>query len=314
MYEQTHKIRELINKPIIRCILLQSGVLWDQLSSCLDVIGDTELAITAYLRREFGESTEVRYLAVYGLLQALFAQQDAVKFLCTSLGMPEKDPLKKYPRLIEIREIRNDTIGHPTMRDRQRKREKPPSYHFISRPTLTHDGFQHVSFDSNGKLDFEDVSIPDLIEDQRTCLSEILTSVIGELEQKGKAHKEKFKMEKLVTFFPATLDYDFEKVTEGTRAIENDPRGKISLSTIKKAFQDFREALAKRGVTYDSINYVYELLDYPLTELEAFFQNLQNGKELNINEKTAFIFAFFVEKHVEELKLLAQEIDDEYSS
>ena len=87
MYEQTQKIRELVNKVIIRCILWQSGVPWDQLSSCLDVIEDTELAITAYLRREFGESTEGLYLAVYGLLQALFVQQDAVINLCESLSI-----------------------------------------------------------------------------------------------------------------------------------------------------------------------------------------------------------------------------------
>jgi len=261
MYEQTQKIRELINKNIMRCILLQSGVLWDQLCSCLDVIGDTELAITAYLRREFGESTEGRYLAVYGLLQALFAQQDAVINLCESLSIPEN--ISNYPQLKEVRKVRNDSIGHPT----KRGTKKHPSYHYISRPTLTYDGFQHISFDSNGKLDFENVSIPDLIEDQRTCLSEILTSVIGELEQKGKAHKEKFKMEKLASFFPSTLGYAFEKVFEGTAEIKHDPRGEWGLHEIKQAFQKFREALSKRGIEYDSVNYMCERLEYPLAEL-----------------------------------------------
>ena len=73
-------------------------------------------------------------------------------------------------------------------------------------------------------------------------------------------------------------------------------------------------AIAKRGVEYDSVNYECELLEYPLAELEAFLQNVQEGKELNINEKAAFIFASFVKEHVEELKVLAQEIDKKYSS
>lgn len=294
----------------MRCTVLR----WDQLCSCLDVIGDSELAIAAYLDREFGGSIGEHYLAVYGLLQALFLQQDAVINLEDSLGI--QDTIYNYPRLKEIREVRNASIGHPTKKDRPKS--QPTSYHFISRPTLKPDGFQLLSIDNNGKLRFKDVSIPDLITDQRTYLSEILTSVIGELEQKEKAHKEKFRMEKLVSIFPATLNYDFEKVFEGTinatTRREHAASGTVCLKQIKQVLQSFREALAKRGATYDSINYVYELLHYPLNELEAFFQNVWNVKELNINEKTAFIFASFLQKQVDELISMAKEIDEDYSS
>ena len=65
---------------------------------------------------------------------------------------------------------------------------------------------------------------------------------------------------------------------------------------------------------YEGVNYVCELLEYPLAELEAFFQNVLNGQELNINEKTAFIFAFFLQKQVDELISMAKEIDEDYSS
>jgi hypothetical protein len=92
------------------------------------------------------------------------------------------------------------------------------------------------------------------------------------------------------------------------------PVALANLQQIKQTLQNFREAIAKRSITYDSINYVYELLEYPMTELEAFFENAQNGKELNINEKTAFIFAFFVEKQFDELISMAKEIDEDYSS
>ena len=302
----------------MRCILFKNGALQTQLSSCLDVIEDSKLAIDAYLNRGFGESIGGHYLAVYGLLQALFIQQDAVRYLCESLGMP--NPLDNNPRLEEIRDIRNDTIGHPTKRNR--KKGQPTSYHFISRgdlsrPKLTPDRFQHMSIDINGKLDFKDISIPDLTTDQKTCLSEILNSVISELEQKEKAHKEKFKMEKLVSVFPGTLNHSFAKIFDGIDKIgEKYPPtlALMNLQEIKRTFQNFREAIAKRGITYDSINYVYGLLEYPLAELEAFFQNTQEGKELNINEKTAYIFAFFVKKQFDELKCLAQEIDKNYSS
>jgi len=172
-----------------------------------------------------------------------------------------------------------------------------------------------MSLFSNGTPKFADISILDLITDQKTCLSEIFTSVISELEQKGKAHKEKFRMEKLVSVFPGTLSYAFGKVFD--RIIEGkypSPLALMNFQEIKRTLQNFREAIAKRGIAYDSINFVYGLLEYPLAELEVFFQNAQERKELNINEKTAFIFVFFVDKQVDELISMAKEIDEDYSS
>lgn len=308
MGEQIQTIRDLINKPLIKSPLLKNGALWNQLCSCLDVIEDSEFAIDAYFDREFGESIGEYYLRVYGLLQALFVQQNAVRDLNESLGIP--NPLNNYPRLKEIKEIRNASSGHPTKKGTKKQR----SYHHISRPTLKADGFQLVSFFGNGTSKFEDISIPGLIADQRTCISEIFTLVIRELQQKEKTHKEMFKMEKLASFFPAILGYSFEKVFERIIGGKYPPElASLNLQQIKKAFQDFREALAKRGIEYGSVNYECELLEYPLAELEAFFQNAKEGKESNINEKTAFIFADFVEKKIKELKLLAEEIDNNYS-
>ena len=122
-----------------------------------------------------------------------------------------------------------------------------------------------MSIDINGKLDFKDISIPDLIADQRTCLSQILNSVIVELEQKEKAHKEKFRMEKLVSVFPSTLSYAFGKVSD--RIIEGkypSPLALLNFQEIKRTLQNFRAVIAKRGITYNSINSVYGLLEYPL--------------------------------------------------
>lgn len=308
MGKQIQIIRDLINKTLIKSPLLKNGALWDQLCSCLDVIEDSEFAIDAYFDREPGENIGEFYLNVYGLLQALYIQQDAVFHLCESLSIPETK--ENYPRLKEIRNVRNASSGHPT----KKRTKKQRSYHHISQSTLKPDGFQLASFFGNGTLKFEDISIPALIADQRTCISEIFTLVIGELQQKEKTHKEMFKMEKLASFFPATLGYAFEKVFDGTLEIKHDPRGEMGLHEIKQAFQNFREALAKRGVTHDGVKYVCELIEYPLAELEAFFQNVRNGKELNINEKTAFIFAYFVKEQVDELISMAKEIDEDYSS
>jgi hypothetical protein len=56
------------------------------------------------------------------------------------------------------------------------------------------------------------------------------------------------------------------------------------------------------------------LLECPLAELESFFQSAKTGKQPNINQQTAYIFAFFVRAQITELRQIAQEIDDDYAS
>ncbi len=315
MYEYTQGIREFFYDDRRRYPLLKRSGPWLQLRSCLDAIEDADLAIDAYLAGGFGESREAYYLPVYGLLQALFVQQDATFNLCESLAIPET--IHNYPRLEDIREMRNDSIGHPTKRNR--KKGQPISYNLISRITLSLDGFELISHYSDGKLVSKYVSIPDLIADQRKYISDVLTMVMRKLEEEEAAHKEKFKMEKLVSIFPSNLDYLFSNLISGTinSQYEQILYGKECLQQIKQTLAAFQKALARRGIeleTYDSINYVHGLLEYPLDELEKFFRSFFDGGQPNINEKTAFIFAFFVEKQVNELKDMARVIDDDYSS
>jgi hypothetical protein len=43
----------------------------------MDVIDDVDSALQAYLDKDFPEETGEKYLRVYGVMQAMFLQQDA---------------------------------------------------------------------------------------------------------------------------------------------------------------------------------------------------------------------------------------------
>jgi hypothetical protein len=314
--ESIQRIRDFINKPRRQYLLLKDPASWSQCCSCLDVIEDSELAIAAYSAGEFGASDGARYLAVYGLLQALFLQQHAIDNLCRSLGIP--DTIYKYPRLKDIREIRNMSIGHPTKRERNgnSKKGELPSYHFISRPTLSINGFTLLSDYADGTSKSKDVSAPDLIADQKKYLSGIINTVKDNLEKQEGAHKERFRMEKLVSVFPGTLNYHLGKILLAAGMEQDAVLGQVNLQQVKDTLQSFRQALEKRGIepdTHDSIKYAYEQLQYPLAKLEEFFQSVKSGSQPNIDEEAAYIFAFFVQEKVAELRQMAQEIDQDYS-
>lgn len=92
---------------------------WDRICSSSDVINDTLQAIGSYVKSDYpNKNVGLRYLYVYGLLQALYLQQDAVECLFGTLRKCYPESLKfSYERsddLKEIRQLRNETTGHPT--------------------------------------------------------------------------------------------------------------------------------------------------------------------------------------------------------
>lgn len=311
MYDKMIKIRDLVNQPRKRETLMHNGDLWPQLCSSMDVIEDCESAVSAFCAGDLSSDKGGQYLAAYGVLQALYLQQDAVFNLCESLGIQKT--ATDYPKLVEIRDIRNASVGHPT----KRERPKPTSYHFISQATLSPRGFELWSWDKNGNRASRWVSLPDLAADQRMLIAEILTQVIADLEKEQATHKEKFRMEKLAALFPDTLSYHFEKIFEASRDPELAMLGKINLDMISKALGRLREALERRGIgldTYDSIKYLYDEIGYPITKLEQLFGGVNDVGGETVKGKDAYIFAFFVDRKMNELKELVQEIDQDYSS
>ena len=304
--KQENQIRRLINNPQKHYELRQNKALFSQLCSSLDVIEDTEDAIIAYTEKDFGEDKPSHYLAVYGLLQAIYVQQDAVINLCKSLGI--KDKVNNYPKLKEIREIRNDTVGHPTKRDQQKG--KPVSYHHISQMTLNKSGFTLASYFSNGsQVQFRDINIPELIVEQNRFISTILTTLINNLEAEEKAHKEKFRMEKLLEIFPGTTDYYLEKLFEGVFRNEYAEFADGILDLVIDVVKKFREAVGRRNMDfYERLQDEYELIEHATTKLRKYYRG-----DSGVEKPAARIYIIFLKHQIDELKAYAKEIDDEYA-
>jgi hypothetical protein len=287
--------------------------MWFQLCSCMDVLGDTELAIESHFNDEHPASYGAHYLGVYGLLQALFIQQDAVTHLAEALSIPVD--IRRYPRLVEIREIRNASIGHPTKQDR--RGSQPTAFHFISRPTLSRQGFHLLSFDG-AATQMREIDLAAAVEDQHRYVSDILSAVIAKLEEDETAHKEKFKMEKLENVFSDTLNYQIEKLYEGLRNSSGYPIiGQGSLDFVSGTFDKFKQALEDRGTSYKAyagLEYFFDDVDYAISKLRDFYTARIDGIEPELEEQAAVIFIFFLSQKLKELQGMANEIDDEYVS
>ncbi len=186
--ESTHdllrRVRDLVNEDGTRSRLMKNHGNWLQLGSSLDVIGDCEMAIAAYLSHTKKAPTSpveelgIRYLKTYGVLQAMFVQQDALVNLFESLNLTAN--LDDHPVLKKIRDIRNRSVGHPT-RKKQGKNE-PPSYHGIVQISLADDAFQLWSDSEGGNWELESINIRELIRQQEAGAGQLLDQAIATLE------------------------------------------------------------------------------------------------------------------------------------
>lgn len=120
----TESVRAHINTHRYQSALLDDSSKWNQVCSSLDVIGDSLEAIQSYEQEDYPNAIGLKYLFTYGLLQALFLMQDALRHLSETFDIP----FQLTDTLREIRNFRNASIGHPTKQDQKGKRY----YNYIS--------------------------------------------------------------------------------------------------------------------------------------------------------------------------------------
>ena len=165
------EVRDIIDKWEGSHAVLEDRRTRMQLCSCLDVIKDTALCLNAFRTTNIGElDVGSKYMYVYGSLQALVLQQDAVKHFTCALGKT----YPYHPRLKEIRDIRNHSVGHPTDEGPGR------TFNLITRDSIGNLGFELGTTYADGSPNQSKcVNLPHLIEAQRNIFAPVLLDVIN---------------------------------------------------------------------------------------------------------------------------------------
>jgi hypothetical protein len=251
---------------------------------------------------------DTAYLAVFGAMQALVVQQDAMHYLATVLGHPHTTAssklwpwLKAQPPLDSIRELRNASVGHPVNVD------KGPATgaFFIVQHSLSVRGFQLLGPDSQW------VSVPvyDFAVNQVGIITSELRRAAQEVANVDREHRRLHMPEKLVAIFEE-LNYPLEKLAESCGAISpRDPRGAWGLACVRKSMQVFRAKMEARGEPFDRpLEYIGERIEAACQLLDRYLAG--DTLEAPLPD----ILATFIADRVNELKRIAAEIDDEYSA
>jgi len=276
---------------------------YSALCSALDVIGDTELALDSCRLLDLKSAGE-KYLYVYGVLQALYLQQDAVAELFKII-IPQKSKTYKRSETIEIvRESRNAAVGHPANRRGEAKS------HSIARITLSKEGFQLATYYPDRDSRFERINLPHLIASQQAEHIKVLSEVLEYLEKDEMMHRAKFKNDLLANCFHSSMGYMISKMYEATWSHDKN-LGLASLQSIELSLEKFKTKLEERNEYYEGSGsrHAVEDLNYPINEFSKYLNDTSD----KLNDKDAYIFVSYIEKKIKEIREICEKIDNEYA-
>lgn len=295
-------VREHINTSRNQNVLIKDSDNWNQICSSLDTVGDTIYSLQDYLAADYPEKIGLRYIFTYGLLQALFIQQDAIGHLAEAFNLP----FELTDRLKEIRTLRNAAIGHPT----KNKVKGTTYYNYISRMSLSKSGFTLLRSFNQGQDEFIDIELYPIISDQLKDIMQSYLFIESKLVEADKMHKEKYKEKLLADIFPSSMSYSFSKIAQGIRSLDESNLifAKSMLNSIKTTYESFEKALLDRNELDDSTK--YDLIEYnhALDRINEYL----NGSCQNMDMSDAQIYHYYIcERHNHFVKI-AKEVDSEY--
>ncbi|TMU13677.1 hypothetical protein E0L35_25190 [Halomonas sp. ATBC28] len=297
------EVREHINTHRYQKVLISELDNWSQICSSLDTLGDTGLALKSYFKSDFPTESGLSYIYTYGLLQALFIQQDAMNHLSEAFEVPYElsDELKS------IRAVRNASIGHPT----KNRVKKTTYFNHISRISMSKGGFTLARFYDEGESEFIDVDFTNIVETQLIGVNNAYALISYKLREIDEQHRAKFMEKPLADILHSTMGYMFEKVGQTIYSPSNSnvSFGLSMLESIEETYNNFQSALQERNELSDHLQYELDEYFHGIKRVKAY---LTNSNVNDFSEADARIFLFYLQKSHKSFENLAREIDEDY--
>lgn len=274
-FDLIKRIRKHIQRQERMSQLIPIYEKWVGITASIDVLEDSSWAIEYYVENDYPSNMKGKYLYTYGLLQALFVQQDAADNIY-KVFFDEKIKWKdEYPEAYAVREMRNDVTGHPLNRDNH-------FFIYLVQMDMEKDSISYLKDDVDSKKHQSvNVNLMGSIEDSAKCINHVLSKVLEKLDSEHKAYINAHKNVKMVKIFQG-LSYASEKI------ICQDPvMGDFHYESTKDMVKKCREELVKR---YGSENAI-EAYKYTFNEIDELYDLIDNEiPQSNVSKKDDVIY------------------------
>lgn len=149
-----------------------SGAEFERYCVAKDTIQDTAEALLSHRQQGFTDDVYRRYVEYYGVLQAIYMQQDAIQSLFRLFRAPDKIECNSFSNWQALRDLRNNTVGHPVGRLKR-----------LSRHQIAYDCVNYMWFPKENRPGASaDVNLGGLLDAYDSEAGQVLDSIWNRLE------------------------------------------------------------------------------------------------------------------------------------
>ena len=280
---------------------------WSKFWSSYDALNDAQTAIIEWVDLENPQK-----LALYGLLQSLVIQQDALRHMQEAMGLDVIHIKNDYPDLESIRIARHNLAGHPSQNEFDTKEYKEGTR------THTTIGYSKDSrvveyVVSSGKgSERHKLILQDCIDAQKDILIDKIKNIMKEVDKIDGEHKVNFTQSSLSKLLH-TADYLASK----SYSFERDPEyARLSIDSLGKIYENFKIEICKRYkvssldemIGHEGLTSEIEHIDKILPRVVKMLENRVETDDLDLD-----VYAESLNSSVRRLKKMAKEIDEEFA-
>lgn len=274
---------------------------YERAFTSLDVIEDTQNAIDEFDAIPEKHIQNRTTLYIYGVMQSLYCQQDGLFHLYKTVVDPTITNgvlFKKYGLNKNVRDQRDDIAGHPA--DRKNGNE----FYFIAKGPNSKYQFTYAGYTPDFKI--VNVDIRKSIDEQKEFVLKVLCDVEKDISKQVLSHKEKFK-HKTLSDYLKPIEQSYKFFADAIHS--NKPVADLGISVVSEALSACKTELLDRyhNSLPASVSESYRMLEHILTKFSAW-----NESGILFNNIDAEMFLDSYKMHVEELKSILVEIDDDF--
>ena len=232
--------------------------------------------------------------------------QDAVKDMFKTLRKcyPESQKKFLYKRssdLEKIRQLRNETTGHPTG-------TREGVFTYINRGSLSKWHFENLRSSKAEGNEFPSVDLFSVLKKQTLAIETDLRTLVKKTREIEKMCYEKYR-DRLMAITKGAIEYDIQTVAEGiySSSETNSSRALSSLEAIEEIYSEFKSGMRERGCD-------------DFSELDEFKRAVSvlreyiSGERTGITAEDAGIYYFYLTERHEYFKEMVEEIDSQYKT
>jgi ElaB/YqjD/DUF883 family membrane-anchored ribosome-binding protein len=306
--EIREEVHSLLTRDPMQSLLFSKYGNWASACAALDIIDDIEYAFSSFRESPYPTDTGLLYVQLFGILGMIYVQQDAALHLAKILKLK----LKVIGKTKELRELRNDAVGHPAQRIDFKTKDKISST-YINRNSLNGSKFQiTINRYADSSHTHTDHDLSEIISQHTTEMGDMLERVLSKLKDILKQHRNEFQMVKLERMLSQST-HSLECVWRAIHYVDHKPIGVSALNQLIESLELFEAGLKARYNlrALEAMQYKFDYIRHAIERLKGYFQ--QSDSTFLLNNSDAAIFHGYLQAAFSELHMLAKSIDDEYS-